>query len=163
MLLPRRTQVVIIAMPISLQTSSIWVKIEVESTTIAGTVITDPGLRSTSSHHQQQPQRHQFSVATDRSQGDTSHKNGQIELMVHRQLLADDLKGVGEALNETSADGQGFVVTGVLHLLLDTVEDSVVALRERVQAIQIPLLPMFQAVSMPPSSSSPASMEKSID
>ena len=36
----------------------------------------------------------------DRAQGGTSNKDGEIELMIHRRLLYDDGKGVGEALNE---------------------------------------------------------------
>eukprot|EP00457_Paulinella_chromatophora_P000583 gb/GEZN01000583.1/.p1 GENE.gb/GEZN01000583.1/~~gb/GEZN01000583.1/.p1 ORF type:complete len:1193 (-),score=233.63 gb/GEZN01000583.1/:442-4020(-) len=44
----------------------------------------------------------QFSVLTDRSQGGGSVWAGQLELMAHRRTLADDARGVGEALNETA-------------------------------------------------------------
>ena len=43
----------------------------------------------------------QISVLTDRSQGCASLQDGSIECMVHRRLLDDDYRGVGEPLNET--------------------------------------------------------------
>ncbi|KAH7577124.1 hypothetical protein JRO89_XS01G0209000 [Xanthoceras sorbifolium] len=43
----------------------------------------------------------EFSVLVDRSVGGTSLVDGQIELMLHRRLLHDDVRGVGEVLNET--------------------------------------------------------------
>eukprot|EP00039_Didymoeca_costata_P021504 m.344721 g.344721 ORF g.344721 m.344721 type:complete len:1047 (-) comp25011_c0_seq1:126-3266(-) len=46
-------------------------------------------------------QQTQLTVLTDSAQGATSLKPGQIELMIHRRLLEDDNKGVGEPLNET--------------------------------------------------------------
>ncbi|XP_046392611.1 lysosomal alpha-mannosidase-like isoform X2 [Ischnura elegans] len=52
-----------------------------------------------------------FSVLTDRAQGGSSIKDGQVELMVHRRLLHDDGFGVGEALNE-KAYGTGLVARG---------------------------------------------------
>ncbi|XP_076297759.1 lysosomal alpha-mannosidase II [Lasioglossum baleicum] len=56
-----------------------------------------------------------LSVITDRAQGGTSMKDGEIELMVHRRLLHDDAFGVGEALNEL-AFGKGLVVRGSHYL-----------------------------------------------
>jgi len=41
-------------------------------------------------------------VATDRSQGGASLQDGNVELMVQRRILADDWRGVDEAMNETS-------------------------------------------------------------
>jgi len=43
----------------------------------------------------------QLSIVNDRSQGGASLNNGELELMVHRRILADDRRGVGEPLNET--------------------------------------------------------------
>lgn len=41
-----------------------------------------------------------LSVMPDRAQGGTSIQDGQIELMIHRRLVADDGRGVGEPLDE---------------------------------------------------------------
>merc|ERR1719291_681528 len=44
----------------------------------------------------------QLTILTDASQAGTGCVNdGEIELMVHRALLKDDSRGVGEPLNET--------------------------------------------------------------
>lgn len=40
-------------------------------------------------------------VLTDRTQGGSVLREGDIELMIHRRLLMDDARGVGEPLNET--------------------------------------------------------------
>jgi lysosomal alpha-mannosidase len=45
----------------------------------------------------------QFTVLTDRSEGGASLSSGALELMVHRRILADDGRGVGEPLNETQS------------------------------------------------------------
>jgi len=41
-----------------------------------------------------------LSVMPDRAQGGTSLSSGEVELMIHRRLCADDSRGVGENLNE---------------------------------------------------------------
>ena len=43
----------------------------------------------------------QFVVVTDVSQGGSSLNSGEVELMVHRRVQADDSRGVQEPLNET--------------------------------------------------------------
>ncbi|XP_063677322.1 lysosomal alpha-mannosidase-like isoform X2 [Bolinopsis microptera] len=53
----------------------------------------------------------QLTVLTDRSQGAASLGDGQVEFMVHRRILNDDHRGVGEPLNET-ANGRGLIVRG---------------------------------------------------
>ncbi|KAI5636838.1 alpha mannosidase middle domain-containing protein [Phthorimaea operculella] len=59
-----------------------------------------------------QNDRQKVSVITDRSEGGSSLEEGSIEVMLHRRLVKDDHKGVGEALNETVLDGVGLVVRG---------------------------------------------------
>ncbi|XP_053573804.1 lysosomal alpha-mannosidase [Bombina bombina] len=71
-----------------------------------------------------QDQNTQFTVLTDRSQGGSSINDGSVELMVHRRLLYDDYRGVGEALLEPGEYGQGIVVRGRHILLLDNPRDS---------------------------------------
>ncbi|XP_077425885.1 lysosomal alpha-mannosidase [Vanacampus margaritifer] len=62
----------------------------------------------------------QLTVVTDRSQGASSILNGSLEIMLHRRLLYDDVRGVAEALNETSdVFPDGLVVRGRLLLSLD--------------------------------------------
>uniref|UniRef100_M3Y0G5 Alpha-mannosidase n=1 Tax=Mustela putorius furo TaxID=9669 RepID=M3Y0G5_MUSPF len=71
----------------------------------------------------------QLTVLTDRSQGGSSLKDGSVELMVHRRLLKDDGRGVGEPLLE---GGLGLWVRGRHLVLLDKV--SAAATRHRLQA-----------------------------
>ena len=52
-----------------------------------------------------------MSILTDRSQGTTSLKRNELEIMVHRKTLKDDHKGVSEPLNE-HAFGYGLVARG---------------------------------------------------
>ncbi|XP_051693810.2 lysosomal alpha-mannosidase [Oryctolagus cuniculus] len=60
----------------------------------------------------------QLTVLTDRSQGGSSLQDGSLELMVHRRLLLDDNRGVGEPLLE---EGSGSWVRGHHLVLLDAV------------------------------------------
>ncbi|XP_030052794.1 lysosomal alpha-mannosidase [Microcaecilia unicolor] len=68
--------------------------------------------------------RIQLTVLTDRSQGGSSLLNGSLELMVHRRLLFDDQRGVGEPLLEFGEHGKGLVIRGRHLLFLDNVEVS---------------------------------------
>ncbi|KAE8672445.1 Detected protein of unknown function [Hibiscus syriacus] len=49
----------------------------------------------------------ELSVLVDRSVGGSSLADGQIELMLHRRLIHDDIRGVGEVLNETVCVPEG--------------------------------------------------------
>lgn len=82
-----------------------------------------------------------LAVLTDRSQGGTSLKNGQLELMLHRRLLKDDAFGVAEALNET-AYGTGLVARGIHYVLGGNTKNlDAFALREKELTLQLALRP----------------------
>jgi lysosomal alpha-mannosidase len=72
-------------------------------------------------------------VANDRSQGGSSMADGSLELMVHRRLLHDDYRGVGEPLNETGLDGDGLIVRGIHRLAIDPATVAPTARRTAVQ------------------------------
>ncbi|GLV46666.1 Lysosomal alpha-mannosidase II [Carabus blaptoides fortunei] len=65
----------------------------------------------------------QLAILTDRAQGGSSLRDGEIELMVHRRLLHDDAFGVGEALDE-KAFGTGLVARGQHYLLTGPVKNT---------------------------------------
>ncbi|KAK7789693.1 hypothetical protein R5R35_011514 [Gryllus longicercus] len=71
----------------------------------------------------------ELAVLTDRAQGGSSLKDGELELMLHRRLLHDDAFGVGEALNET-AFGKGLVARGK-HYLVGGPSGNVLTVYER--------------------------------
>ncbi|XP_036354000.2 lysosomal alpha-mannosidase isoform X1 [Ochotona princeps] len=80
----------------------------------------------------------QLTVLTDRPQGGSSLQDGSLELMVHRRLLRDDSRGVGEALLE---EGSGSRVRGRHLLLLDAVDEA--AAGHRLQAEKEILAPQL--------------------
>uniref|UniRef100_A0A8C4E4T8 Lysosomal alpha-mannosidase n=1 Tax=Dicentrarchus labrax TaxID=13489 RepID=A0A8C4E4T8_DICLA len=84
----------------------------------------------------------QLTVVTDRSQGGGSIHNGSLEIMLHRRLLYDDVRGVGEPLNETSnIFPKGLVVRGRLLLSLDRPPSAADAHRPLAQEVVLqPLL-----------------------
>jgi len=80
----------------------------------------------------------QFSVLNDRSQGGGSINDGQFELMIHRRLLWDDARGVGEPLNETDSItpypnpvriGDGLHCTGSHFVYMNTPQGSLSRVR----------------------------------
>ena len=93
----------------------------------------------------------EMAVVLDRACGGTSLKSGDLEFMVHRRILADDGRGVGEPLNETecgciNCDCAGLRVAGTTSLVFGTAEESAQA-RRRAQAIkEAPLVAAFRPV-----------------
>ena len=83
----------------------------------------------------------QFTVLTDRSQGGSSLKDGSVEVMVHRRLMVDDQRGVGEALNETGQFGEGLIIRGRHWVVFDTVANS--SATHRLLGEQLLLRPML--------------------
>lgn len=86
--------------------------------------------------------KHQLNVVTDRAQGAASLEDGQIEVMVHRRLLADDGKGVGENLNETESfyspatqneHTRGLIVRGNFFLNVDSAAEGMRSIRSKME------------------------------
>ncbi|XP_057437604.1 alpha-mannosidase At3g26720-like [Lotus japonicus] len=88
----------------------------------------------------------ELSVLVDRSVGGSSLADGQIELMLHRRLLHDDARGVGEVLNETVcvADNcEGLTIQGKLYLRIDRIGEGAKWRRTVGQELYSPLLLAF--------------------
>ncbi|XP_075234811.1 lysosomal alpha-mannosidase-like [Lycorma delicatula] len=68
-----------------------------------------------------QDNTHRVTILTDRPQGAANIRDGEIEIMLHRQLDRDDDKGVEEILNETEFR-EPLVVRGNLIVQLSTSE-----------------------------------------
>ncbi|XP_019848841.1 PREDICTED: lysosomal alpha-mannosidase-like [Amphimedon queenslandica] len=81
----------------------------------------------------------QFTVLNDRAQGGSSLADGSLELMVHRRLLFDDGRGVGQALDEKGLSGEGLVTRGKHLLILDTIDES--AYTQRMMAEELMMTP----------------------
>jgi hypothetical protein len=82
-------------------------------------------------------QNAQLSIINDRSRGFASLQSGEMEIMVHRRLLVDDGRGVGEPLNETEA------IRTVTNLVLEKPTESARAFRERSLLLTHPLISAF--------------------
>lgn len=98
----------------------------------------------------------QLTVLTDTSQAGTGCvRDGEIEMMVHRRLLQDDGRGVGEPLNETEYVtsyvanpkgqhyGNGLVVRGQHWLHLGPPQSAAQSWRPLMDRMYMPLLPFF--------------------
>ncbi|GER32439.1 alpha-mannosidase [Striga asiatica] len=88
----------------------------------------------------------ELSVLVDRSVGGSSIADGEVEIMLHRRLLHDDGRGVGEHLNETVCVRDscfGLAVNGKYYLRLDTVGEGSKWRRSFGQQIYSPLLLAF--------------------
>jgi len=104
-----------------------------------------------------------FTVLNDRAQGVSSQADGELEVMVHRRLLMDDARGVGEPLNETDSMtsyapnipqpqqgqriGRGLVITGTHYLLFSgNASQAARTWRPASQRVYAPFTPFFAAV-----------------
>ena len=58
---------------------------------------------------------------------------------VHRRLLFDDGRGVGEALDEKGLSGEGLIIRGKHLLILDTIDES--AHTQRMMAEELMMTP----------------------
>ncbi|XP_059645278.1 alpha-mannosidase At3g26720 isoform X1 [Cornus florida] len=88
----------------------------------------------------------ELSVLVDRSVGGSSLVDGQVELMLHRRLLRDDSRGVGEALNEEVCvldECKGLTVQGKYYLRIDPLGEGAKWRRTLGQEIYSPLLLAF--------------------
>ncbi|KAL9245638.1 hypothetical protein vseg_019263 [Gypsophila vaccaria] len=89
---------------------------------------------------------HEFSVLVDRATGGSSIADGEIELMLHRRLLADDGRGVEEALNEkvcVEEKCEGLTIRGQYFMNIHNLGDGAKWRRTAGQEIYSPLLLAF--------------------
>lgn len=63
-------------------------------------------------------------LVNDRPQGGSSLEKGSLELMIHRAVLHDDSRGVGEPLNELDAEGKPLKVRVRHSLVFGDVEKA---------------------------------------
>ncbi|XP_042478440.1 alpha-mannosidase [Macadamia integrifolia] len=90
----------------------------------------------------------EFSVLVDRSTGGASIKDGELELMLHRRLLVDDSRGVGEALNETvcvdhNNTCEGLTIRGNYYMNINHLGTGTRWRRKTGQEVYSPLLLAF--------------------
>jgi len=82
------------------------------------------GIRISDGELKAQEGGRELTVFTDRAVAATSLRKGEIQLLVHRRLLVDDLRGVAEPLNEVEClEGEGcrgIIVRGTFRVLLDS-------------------------------------------
>ena len=99
--------------------------------------------------------RAQLSVLSDRAQAAASLRSGELEVMVHRRLVADDNRGVNEPLNETTGgmspyptwtrSGDGITVSGKHWLVLSDLESGMQDVRALMDKVYSPLQLLVQA------------------
>jgi len=101
----------------------------------------------------------QFTVLVDRSEAGASINDGSVEFMVHRRLLYDDSRGVGEPLNETTGitpypnpvrEGTGLVIKGTYRLLLDAPETAAAGFRPQMDEVYNPPVQFYTPLSGTP-------------
>ncbi|KAG9442660.1 hypothetical protein H6P81_018514 [Aristolochia fimbriata] len=88
----------------------------------------------------------ELSVLVDRAVGGGSIQDGQLEVMLHRRMLKDDSRGVGEALDETVCAGttcEGLTIRGKYYLSVDKKGTGARWRRSFGQQVYSPLLLAF--------------------
>ncbi|KAL8472457.1 hypothetical protein ACS0TY_029611 [Phlomoides rotata] len=90
----------------------------------------------------------EFSVLVDRATGGSSINDGEIELMLHRRILKDDSRGVGEPLDETvcinnNKTCEGLTVRGNYYISVNELGAGARWRRTTAQEIYSPLLLAF--------------------
>jgi len=83
-----------------------------------------------------------FLVLTDRSQGGGCVEDGKLEIMLHRRLLFDDGRGVGEPLNEM-AFGRGLIIKASHYVIIGTRSEAITLHRTLEERLSNPLVPLF--------------------
>ena len=83
----------------------------------------------------------------DRSQGCASLVDGVLECMIHRRMVRDDGRGVGEALNETGLDGNGLIITGSTWVHLSPLADAAYHARATANALYTPVHQSYAPLS----------------
>uniref|UniRef100_A0A1D1Y7A6 Alpha-mannosidase n=1 Tax=Anthurium amnicola TaxID=1678845 RepID=A0A1D1Y7A6_9ARAE len=88
----------------------------------------------------------ELSILVDRATGGASIQDGELELMLHRRMLFDDSRGVGEALDENvCVDNtcEGLTVRGSYHMNINQLGAGARWRRTNGQQIYSPLLLAF--------------------
>ncbi|KAL8111174.1 hypothetical protein AgCh_026780 [Apium graveolens] len=88
----------------------------------------------------------ELSILVDRAAGGASIKDGELELMLHRRMIFDDGRGVGEALDETVCVNdtcQGLTVRGKYYLSINQLGAGAQWRRTTGQEIYSPILLAF--------------------
>eukprot|EP00520_Triparma_pacifica_P000419 CAMPEP_0118651598 /NCGR_PEP_ID=MMETSP0785-20121206/10870_1 /TAXON_ID=91992 /ORGANISM="Bolidomonas pacifica, Strain CCMP 1866" /LENGTH=1069 /DNA_ID=CAMNT_0006544059 /DNA_START=1283 /DNA_END=4492 /DNA_ORIENTATION=+ len=97
-----------------------------------------------------------ISLLNDRTQGGASLHDGEVEIMVQRRLVADDSRGVGEPLDETTGGvtpyppygeaervGEGVVIKGKHRIVVGEGNDGAKIARKQMDAMFSPAVPLF--------------------
>jgi lysosomal alpha-mannosidase len=92
-------------------------------------------------------ERRQLTVVTDRTHSGGSIQDGSIEIMLHRRMLYDDALGVDEPLNETGIDQQGLIARGTFYLFFNSSSNSARLHREMGQKVNLQPLITFNKQS----------------
>ncbi|KAK8944596.1 hypothetical protein KSP39_PZI007703 [Platanthera zijinensis] len=91
-------------------------------------------------------EKYELSVLVDSACGGSSVQDGQLEIMLHRRILADDGRGVGEPLDEivcVENDCEGLTTRGKFHMSINHLGNGANWRRTNGQQIYSPVLLAF--------------------